>query len=144
MNKFKDQARDNFPPKDQLVMGLHSIEELLRHAPKRIVRVYTSTRTSRDRKISLLKECEKYQIPIEDMTENQLEKLCGSDSHQSFAAQVKGRKFLTIKEFLEETQNQEHVLVLMCDQIFDPQNFGAILRCGECFGADGLRIAAVI
>jgi 23S rRNA (guanosine2251-2'-O)-methyltransferase len=26
----------------------------------------------------------------------------------------------------------------MCDQIFDPQNFGAILRCGECFGADGV------
>ena len=133
-----NQPRDHFPPKDQLVMGIHSIAELLRHAPQRIVRVYTSMKTGKDRKNALLKDCEKYRIPVEDMTENQLEKMCGSDSHQSFAAHVKGRKFLSIKEFIEEIGDREKVVVLMCDQIFDPQNFGAIIRCAECFGADGI------
>jgi 23S rRNA (guanosine2251-2'-O)-methyltransferase len=46
--------------------------------------------------------------------------------------------FLDVKQFLKTVENKERVLVLMCDQIFDPQNFGALIRSAECFGVDGI------
>jgi 23S rRNA (guanosine2251-2'-O)-methyltransferase len=132
------QPKNRLPPRDQLVIGLHAITELLRHAPKRILHVYTSVRFAKDRKTHLLQECDKWEIPISQISEDQLTGLSGSDSHQGFAAHVKGRTFLTVKEFLQKVEGQDKVLVLMCDQIFDPQNFGALIRSAECFGVDGI------
>jgi len=132
------KPKEHTPPKDQLIMGLHALSELLTHEPDRIARVYTSVKSGKERKSGILQDCEKKKIQIEEVSEDQLTKICGSDSHQSFAAQVTGRKFIELKIFLEEVADQEKVLVLLCDQIFDPQNFGALLRCAECFGVDGV------
>ncbi len=119
-------------------MGLHAIAELLKHAPQRLITVYTSARSPEQRKGSLVKECEKWNIPLLFVSESDLNQMCGSDSHQSFAAHVKGRSFLEVKDFLQATEEKETSFVLMCDAIFDPQNFGAILRSAECFGVDAV------
>lgn len=132
------QPRNRLPPKDQLIMGLSSISELLKHEPKKILRIFTSVKQAGERKSGILRDCEKWEIPIAFTSEDNLTKMCGSDSHQSFAAHVKGRKYYSVKEFLTLVENQEQVLVLLCDQIFDPQNFGAILRSAECFGVAGV------
>lgn len=127
------------PPKDQLIMGLHAIQEVLKHAPKRLLRVFTSVPQGRqERKNSLLLECEKRGVPIQVVTNDLLTKMTGSDSHQSFAAHVQGRRFYSAREFLEETKDRESLFVLMLDEIHDPQNFGALLRSAECFGLDGV------
>ncbi len=127
------------PPKDQLIMGLHAIQELLKHAPTRLLKVYTSIPQGRqERKNTLFQECEKRKIPIQIVSSEQLTKMTGSDSHQSFAAHIQGRRYWTAKEFLEATQDQDSVFVLMLDEIHDPQNFGAILRSAECFGVNAV------
>jgi 23S rRNA (guanosine2251-2'-O)-methyltransferase len=133
-----NHSSPKLPPRDQLIMGLHALIELLRHAPKRILRVYTSAGRVKERKEGIILDCEKLNIPVVFTSEAELTKMCGSDSHQLFAAHVKGREFYDIKEFIEKVADQENVLVLMCDQIFDPQNFGALLRSAECLGADGV------
>ncbi len=132
------RPKDRLPSRDQLIMGLHALHELLRHAPKRILKIFTSVRDAKERKTGILRECEKWEIPISFTSEDNLSRMCGSDSHQSFVAQVKGRTFYDVKEFLEIIEEKSQALVLFCDQIFDPQNFGALLRCAECFGVDGV------
>lgn len=117
------------PPKDQLIMGVHAIGELLLHAPDKILRIYTVAQ----KKSELLAQCETHRIPISLVSAEQLTKMAGSDSHQSLVAHIKGRTFLDVKEFL--TTDRETALVLMLDQIFDPQNFGALMRSAECLGA---------
>lgn len=120
------------PPKDQMVMGVHAINELLRHAPEKILRLYTI----RSKKSDLIELCEKKRIPISYVSTDQLTKMAGSDSHQSLVAHIRGRTFLDVKEFLENAEGPS--LVLMLDQIFDPQNFGALIRSAECFGASAI------
>ena len=130
---------NRLPPKDQLIMGLHAIAEVLQYAPARILKIFTvASQSSRLRKSSLLSECEKRGVPIEYVSEDLLTKMAGSDSHQSFVAHVKGRKFYDVAEFLGQIGDQKKVIVLMLSEIFDPQNFGAILRSAECFGVDGV------
>ncbi|MBS0625432.1 MAG: 23S rRNA (guanosine(2251)-2'-O)-methyltransferase RlmB [Verrucomicrobia bacterium] len=125
------------PPRDQMVMGVHAIRELLVHAPSRLLKIYT-VRPSGDRKSDLLALCQDKGIPIVFSSLDELTKMAGSDSHQSFVAHVKGREFLDAKEFFQKIGDQENCLVLMTDQIFDPQNFGALMRCAECLGASAL------
>ena len=115
-----------------LVMGLHAIEELLRYAPEKILKVYTVA----SKKVDLLKICEKKKIPLSIVSADQLTKMVGSDSHQSLVAQIQDRKFLDVNEFLETIEDE--AFVLMLDQIFDPQNFGALIRSAECFGVSAV------
>ncbi len=125
------------PPRDQMVMGIHAIRELLTHAPERILRVYT-VRPTQDRKSEILTACQQRQIPVIFSSLAQLTKMAGSDSHQSFVAHVKGRKFWDLREFFGQIERKETSFVLMVDQIFDPQNFGALIRSAECSGADAI------
>jgi 23S rRNA (guanosine2251-2'-O)-methyltransferase len=138
MNTFSRHPKSRLPPRDQLIMGLHALQELIRHAPDRILSVYTSAKRAGERKVDLLEQCEEHRILVVQMSEEALSRMCDSDSHQSFAAHVKGRLFYDVKQFLEKTKEKENSLVLMCDQIFDPQNFGGLIRSAECFGADAI------
>lgn len=127
------------PPKDQLIMGLHALKEMLLYQSDRLLKVFTATTgQSQTRKHEMLLECEKRQIPVEYVSTDLLTKMAGSDSHQGFVAHIQGRKFYDVGEFLSEIQEKESVFVLMLSEIFDPQNFGALLRSAECFGVDGV------
>lgn len=118
--------------KEQLVMGHHALTELLKHAPHKLLKVFTvQTKQS-----EILDECKKKNIPIVIMKLEQLTKMVESDSHQSIVAQIRPREYLDASEFLETAG--EESFVLMLDQIFDPQNFGALIRSAECFGADAV------
>jgi 23S rRNA (guanosine2251-2'-O)-methyltransferase len=132
------QPGSRLPPQDQLIMGIHALREILLHAPERLLRVYTAEQQKQGRKSELLALCEERGIAIVSVSTDALTKMTGSDSHQSVAAHVKGRSFLNVSEFLKKIEGQENSLVLMADQIFDPQNFGSLIRTAECLGADGI------
>ena len=132
------QRNNRLPPKDQMIMGIHAVREVLLHAPKRLLRLYTERAKKEGRKSELIALCEEKGIEIAYTSFDALTHMAGSDSHQSFVAHVKGREFLDVGEFLERVEGRERVLVLMLDQIFDPQNFGTLLRSAECLGASGV------
>lgn len=125
-------------PKDQLIMGIHAVKEVLLHAPSRLMRVFAEPIKDKGRKSEILELCGEKKIPVSFLSFQALTDVAGSDSHQSFVAQVRNRDFVNLKDFLQETQDKNKSLVLMLDQIFDPQNFGALLRCAECFGVDAV------
>lgn len=132
------QPGSRLPPKDQLVMGVHAVREILLHAPDRLIAVYAEEPKKGGRKSELLELCEKKGIRVSYASFDSLTRMTGSDSHQSVAAHVKGRHFLDVKEFLDQVEDRESSLVLMADQIFDPQNFGTLIRSAECMGADAI------
>ncbi|MBX9744285.1 MAG: 23S rRNA (guanosine(2251)-2'-O)-methyltransferase RlmB [Chlamydiales bacterium] len=125
------------PPRDQLVMGVRAIQELLDHAPERIIRIYT-VKASVEKKSNLTATCLAHKIPVTFHSPTELTHMVGSDSHQSLVAHIRGRKFWEAREFLMNIQEKKSSFVLMVDQIFDPQNFGALIRAAECLGADGI------
>jgi len=115
------------------IMGRNCILELLKSSPERIVEVYTCQKSPTD---ALYKEIKRLRIPLIEMPKNTLSKLVESESHQSYVASVKERGQPSIKEFLKNSEKKENSIVLMLDSIYDPQNLGAIIRAGECFGTD--------
>lgn len=124
---------EKFKMKIQYVMGRNCIAEMLRISPERIVEVYTSQKSTDD---ALYAELLKHHIRVKEVSKRELSRMVESDSHQSYVAAVKEREQQSLKQFLANSREREASIVLMLDSIFDPQNLGAIIRAGECFGVD--------
>ncbi len=124
-------------PKDQLIMGLHAVKEVLTHAPHRLLHVFLEPQ-EKGRKSDIQELCTFQKIPMTFTSFRQLTDMVESESHQSVVAHVKGRNFVDLKNFFREIEGKERSFVLMLDQIFDPQNLGALLRSSECFGVDAV------
>ncbi len=62
-------------------------------------------------------------------------------AHQGVIALAAAREYATIDEILEEAASRGQTpLVVICDELSDPHNLGAILRSAECAGAHGVII----
>ena len=61
-------------------------------------------------------------------------------NHRGIALQVNdvdgSRTDISLEEFIENLGDRRNTLVLILDEITDPHNYGAILRCCDQFGAD--------
>ena len=62
-------------------------------------------------------------------------------AHQGVIAYAAAREYFTIEDILQEAADRgEAPLVVICDELSDPHNLGAILRSAECAGAHGVII----
>jgi len=69
-------------------------------------------------------------------TNEELTKMAGTDAHQGVCAEVEGYPYVGAAELLQ----RKDPLLIVLDEIQDPQNLGAIARTAEVAGADGLII----
>ena len=74
------------------------------------------------------------QVRVVDAQE--IERRCGSSAHQGICVQVGAYPYVCAEELLAG----EEPLVVVLDQVQDPQNLGSIARTAECAGASGLVI----
>lgn len=77
-------------------------------------------------------------VPVD---RRKLDMMSFTHSHQGVIAMVAAHDYYTIDDILEEaTSRGEAPLIVICDELSDPHNLGAILRSAECAGAHGVII----
>ncbi len=69
-------------------------------------------------------------------TGEEIERRCGSGAHQGVCAEAGGYPYVSAEELL----GGDEPLIVVLDQIQDPQNLGSICRTAECVGAAGVVI----
>ena len=70
-----------------------------------------------------------------------LDSLSETKSHQGVIAMATYGEYVTIDDILEIAKNKaEEPLIILCDEISDPHNLGAIIRTCEASGAHGVII----
>ncbi len=116
-------------------MGCHSLEEIVRHAPDRILKVFHQKISDQPntRKTSLIESLKKLNKKLELCSKQYLDNLCMSTSHQGIAASLKEKAPFDFETFIKSDRSS---MIVILDSIYDPHNLGAILRACECFGAD--------
>lgn len=80
-------------------------------------------------------------IPVKDVRSEKLSKLSGGASHQGVAAAGACGEYVSIEDILEVSEKKgTKPFIIICDEIEDPHNLGAIIRTVETSGADGVII----
>ena len=77
-------------------------------------------------------------VPVD---RRKLDMMSYTRSHQGVIALAAAREYYTIDDLLQEAADRgENALLVICDELSDPHNLGAIMRSAECAGAHGVII----
>ena len=70
-----------------------------------------------------------------------LDEMSATGAHQGIIAQAAAHSYVSLEDILENAKSRgEAPLIILCDELTDPNNLGAILRTAECAGAHGVVI----
>ncbi len=78
---------------------------------------------------------------VKDVSTQKLDQLTGGASHQGIAAEGACAEYVSIDDILNVSEKKGTApFIIICDEIEDPHNLGAIIRTAEAAGADGIII----
>lgn len=130
--------RDYRSNDDNLVAGRNAVSELLRSG-REIDRILIE-KGRRDGSLSvLLAKAADRGIPIKETARQKLDALCPETNHQGIVAYAAMTEYVTVADILAEAARRgEPPFIVVCDEIEDPHNLGAIIRTAECCGVHGV------
>ena len=80
-------------------------------------------------------------IVIKNVSDQKLTQMCGGASHQGIIASGACAEYVSVEDILAISKKKGTApFVIICDEIEDPHNLGAIIRTAEAAGADGIII----
>lgn len=80
-------------------------------------------------------------IVIKSVSDAKLTQMCKGASHQGIIASGACAEYVTVEDILEVSRKKgTKPFIIICDEIEDPHNLGAIIRTAEAAGADGIII----
>ena len=80
-------------------------------------------------------------IVVADADKRKLDGMSRTHAHQGVIAVAAVREYATVEDILQAARDKgEAPLVVVCDELSDPHNLGAVIRTAECAGAHGVII----
>ncbi|MBQ7132038.1 MAG: 23S rRNA (guanosine(2251)-2'-O)-methyltransferase RlmB [Oscillospiraceae bacterium] len=130
-----DSIRKNETP--SIIIGKNAVMEALK-SDTAVDTVYVAPGKDLGALIKLAKE---KGAVVKDVDSAKLNQLAGGKNAQGVAAQVSCANYISVQELLDiSKQKGTKPFIIICDEIEDPHNLGAIIRTAESAGADGIII----
>lgn len=127
-------------PNEGLVSGRNAVRELLAGG-RDIDKIFVARGDREGSIVALVGEAIARKIPVVEVDRKRLDTLCGHSHHQGIVGQAAERAYSTVEEILSYAEERgEKPLIILADEIEDPHNLGALIRCAECTGVHGIII----
>lgn len=135
-NKYADDGREYG---NELIYGRNPVIEALK-SDKLIDVIFVNSEAGGS--ISLIcKLAKERDIPVKQVNEQKLNNMSGGASHQGVIAMGACAEYVSVEDILGIAEKKnEDPFVIICDEIEDPHNLGAIIRTAEAAGAHGIVI----
>lgn len=119
----------------EILYGFHPVIECLKAGRRTVHHVWVA---DRDREAELKREMGRgWTVKCEQASRDLLARKAGSPNHQGLVAEVGEYPYADWRDLLDP---EPAPLVLLLDNLTDPQNVGAILRSALCAGATGVTL----
>ena len=80
-------------------------------------------------------------VVVVDADRRKLDGMSRTHSHQGVIALAAVREYASVEDILAAAREKgEAPLIVVCDELSDPHNLGAVIRTAECAGAHGIII----
>ena len=125
---------------DGLIEGRNAVTEALR-AGVAIDKIYLA-KGETDRTLGHIASTARAGgVVVVEADRRKLDAMSRTKAHQGVIALAAVREYVTVEEILKKAEEKgEKPLLVVCDEISDPHNLGAIIRTAECAGAHGVII----
>ena len=138
MKNEKEFKKDAPAPAEDMIEGRNAVTEAIRSG-RTINKVFLAdgdTDRALGRLAAMAKEAGAVVVRIDRRKLNEM-----TGAHQGIIASVAVHDYATIDDILAAAEAKgEAPLIVLCDELSDPHNLGAILRTAECAGAHGVII----
>jgi 23S rRNA (guanosine2251-2'-O)-methyltransferase len=122
----------------RVVCGRRAVAEALRADPSRLTLVYLQESTREPALAQIAEAAARARVPCETATAAALDALAKGTRHQGAIALTGEYPYRTLDELLDPRTGPS--LLVVCDEIQDPHNLGAIVRSAVFFGATGVVV----
>ena len=132
---MKEKSMEN-----NIIVGRNAVRELLRSGRDvDKLLVMKGQRTGSIGEIIAL--AKKNGIVVTEASKEKLDQLAAGLPHQGICAYASAHSYSSVEDILENARSKgEKPLIIIADEINDPHNLGAIIRCAEGSGAHGVII----
>ncbi len=123
-----------------IICGRNSVSEALRSG-REIDRLLVAHGVSGGSAAPIIAKCKAKGILIKEVSPVKLDELCGGANHQGVAVLFAAQNYSTVEDMLQDAkQKGQPPFIVICDEIEDPHNLGAIIRTAEACGVHGIII----
>jgi len=122
----------------EVVWGINPVLELLRSQPERVEEVWLAAEGLRGRRARVLELARKLEIPVKVVKHFAPPKVPREAPTQGVVAYIREFDYLDLESFLEALSSEREPVVLLLDELTDPQNVGSLIRSAEALGARGV------
>ena len=125
---------------DGLIEGRNAVIEALR-AGESIDKIYLAKGETDKTLGHIASTARAAGVVVVEADRRKLDAMSRTHAHQGVIALAAVREYAAVEDILAAAQERgEAPLLVICDEISDPHNLGAIIRTAECAGAHGVVI----
>ena len=137
---MRQQHREQNSPADGIIEGRNAVIEALR-AGTAVDKVYIAKGETDATLGHIASTARGKGIVVVEADRRKLDAMSVTHSHQGVIAVAAVREYASVSDILQSARGKgEAPLVVVCDELSDPHNLGAVIRTAEAAGAHGVII----
>ena len=137
---MRQQHREQNSPADGIIEGRNAVIEALR-AGTALDKVYIAKGETDATLGHIASTARGKGIVVVEADRRKLDAMSVTHSHQGVIAVAAVREYASVSDILQSARDKgETPLVVVCDELSDPHNLGAVIRTAEAAGAHGIII----
>ena len=126
--------------RDDLLIGRNAVTEALK-SEREIDTLFLQRGNPNPALLRLASLAREAGAVVKEVDIKKLDYMCAGGNHQGVAAYVAAHEYSSVDDILAYADEKgEAPFIIICDEIEDPHNLGAIIRTAETSGADGVII----
>ena len=125
---------------NNIICGRNPVLEALRSG-REIDRLFVAHGTGGGSVTAIIAKCRAKGILIKEISPQKLDYYCSGANHQGVAVMFASQEYATVDDMFALADSRgEKPFLIICDEIEDPHNLGAIIRTAEATGVHGVII----
>ena len=135
-----EDRRTPAPEADGIIEGRNAVIEALR-AGTAIDKIYLQKGETDKTLGHIASKARSAGAVVVEADRRKLDAMSRTHAHQGVIALSSVREYATVEDILRSAETRgEAPLLVVCDELSDPHNLGAVIRTAECAGAHGVII----